>query len=78
MRTDSTAPQILDDMSRALTGLRSEMLGAETLALDDMVDLPEPNRASARRLYAAGSNGVRSMAFEKALKSLDSTAPKGV
>ena len=34
MRTDSAAPQLLDDMSRALTGLRSEMLGAETLALE--------------------------------------------
>lgn len=50
MRTDSTAPQILDDMSRALTGLRSEMLGAETLALDGMADVPEPNQASARNL----------------------------
>jgi pyruvate kinase len=50
MRTDSTAPQMLDDMSRALTGLRSEMLGTETLAFDGMAGLPEPSQASARNL----------------------------
>ena len=50
MRTDSTAPQTLDDMSRALTGLRSEMLGAETLEFNGLADLPEQNHASARNL----------------------------
>ncbi len=50
MRTDAAAPQLLDDMSRALTGLRSEMVGAETLALDGLADLPEPSQASARNL----------------------------
>jgi pyruvate kinase len=50
MKTDFAAPQMLDDMSRALTGLRSEMLGAETLAFDGLADLPEPSQASARNL----------------------------
>jgi pyruvate kinase len=41
---------MLDDMSRALSGLRSEMLGAETMPLDGLADLPEPSQASARNL----------------------------
>ena len=50
MSTDFAAPQMLDDMSRALTGLRSEMLGTETLALDGLADLPAQSQASARNL----------------------------
>ena len=50
MRTDSAPPQVLDDMSRALIGLRSEMLGAETLPLDGLHDLPAQSQASARNL----------------------------
>jgi pyruvate kinase len=41
---------MLDDMSRALSGLRSEMVDAESLALEGLTDLPEPSRASARNL----------------------------
>ena len=61
MKTEFDAPQMLDDMSRALTGLRSEMLGAETLAPDGLADLPEPSQASARNLlhYLALRSGDR-------------------
>ena len=41
---------MLDDVSRTLIGLRSEMLGAETHGLDDVADLSEDTRASARNL----------------------------
>ena len=41
---------MLDDMSSALTSLRSEMLGAETLPCDGLADLPEQTHASARNL----------------------------
>lgn len=40
----------LDDMSRRLTDLRSEMLGAEADGLDGLTDLPPHTHASARNL----------------------------
>jgi pyruvate kinase len=41
---------MLDDMSSALTSLRAEMLGAETVPWDGLADLPEQTQASARNL----------------------------
>src|SRR5688572_16422580 len=78
MRTDSTAPQLLDDMSRALTGLRSEMVGAETLALDGLADLPEPSQASARNLLhylALRRHDLRSL--QRQLESLGLSTLEG-
>jgi pyruvate kinase len=50
MATDITNPHTLDGMSRALTGLRSEMLDAETLPFGGLADLPEESQGSARNL----------------------------
>ena len=50
MTNDVVAPQMLGEMSRALNGLRAEMLGAETQGLDGLADLPEHAHASARNL----------------------------
>src|SRR5688500_2711059 len=49
-RSESVASPMLDDVSRTLIGLRSEMLGAETHGLDGVADLSEDTRASARNL----------------------------
>ena len=44
------APETLDDMNRALSGLRSEMLGAESLDAEGLMDLPAETHVSARNL----------------------------
>src|SRR5688572_19543274 len=78
MRTDATAPQMLDDMSRALTGLRSEMLDAETLPFDGLADLPEPSQASARNLLhylALRRHDLRSL--QRKLESLGLSTLEG-